>query len=802
MKRAALTALLSAALGAAAEDAPRNCVLASEVCAESGDRVVDGVVVSRDCWRWERTYACDAPSPDADRCRPGRIPDFCRVTGSACADEDADGVCRTETASLLCTDKPEGPGITPEAPRIKVEYSTSGAPSVDPSSGCRITQSTCLEEGARRIPVENLAGEWTEAEACWRRAVVVSCPDASAAESCAKLESAGCIPKGSPVCEVEDASGVCSRWSAVYVCTGDVPEGGDLVPGDPVERPGEGVEDDSECRAKVDDAEGRGLACALLEKVCDEADASGQGCTRWSARYECAIEEADACRALESLAQEGVCRVEGETVCEAEDPAGNCIRRRFVYRCGSELGSEPPEAADYVDRIESGVERPADTCAGHVSNEECRETSSVCIEGPEVRIIDGKPVYRDCWMRERVFTCPTSAEDDCAKIEADARCRLVETRCPEGGRECARPVKVYECRTPEETISAGEVCEGEACIAGVCAPVDDAPDRDFAGAVVSAEIGREASLYGDLSGNEFFAGEVLSCRDRKGAPSCCRSDAVPGTSNSAFSLYLDFGVAAGWEAVKYVGSPYVYDLLSYSDRTSWLLTAIYGNAPSGVYEPNFSFWGVSVAWTESGGFAFEFSPAGFAAAAAMHFYQNYRTCRAEEQKLAMARGERLCRFVGTECEEKVPGLGCITRAHRYVCFNSRLARIIHEEGRAQLNRSWGTADAPDARGFTLEEMERLDFTIMDLREFAADVVLEAQKGGSADLDTVLARTEERLNEILEGKLAHYSKVGTPTGVSRTDARFRSDPLAHPEWGPYSSAQPRGRRPASRLSENR
>ncbi len=57
MKRAALTALLTAALGAAAEDAPRNCVLATEVCAESGERVVDGVVVSRDCWRWERTAA-------------------------------------------------------------------------------------------------------------------------------------------------------------------------------------------------------------------------------------------------------------------------------------------------------------------------------------------------------------------------------------------------------------------------------------------------------------------------------------------------------------------------------------------------------------------------------------------------------------------------------------------------------------------------------------------------------------------------------------------------------------------------
>ena len=90
----------------------------------------------------------------------------------------------------------------------------------------------------------------------------------------------------------------------------------------------------------------------------------------------------------------------------------------------------------------------------------------------------------------------------------------------------------------------GTVCSGEACINGVCAPTDDAADESFGQTIAELEIGRQAGLYGDAVGGRFFSGTVLSCRDRKGASSCCRSEPVPQTSNTAFALYLNFGVSA------------------------------------------------------------------------------------------------------------------------------------------------------------------------------------------------------------------------------------------------------------------
>lgn len=38
--------------------AQRTCTEVSRICADAADRVVNGVVVKRDCWRWEKTFSC------------------------------------------------------------------------------------------------------------------------------------------------------------------------------------------------------------------------------------------------------------------------------------------------------------------------------------------------------------------------------------------------------------------------------------------------------------------------------------------------------------------------------------------------------------------------------------------------------------------------------------------------------------------------------------------------------------------------------------------------------------------------
>ena len=64
---------------------------------------------------------------------------------------------------------------------------------------------------------------------------------------------------------------------------------------------------------------------------------------------------------------------------------------------------------------------------------------------------------------------------------------------------------------------------------------------------------------------------------------------------------------------------------------------------------------------------------------------------------------------------------CIETTETYCCFNSRLSRIINEQGRAQLGRGWGGAQGPDCSGFALTQLQALDFSRMDLTEFYAEI---------------------------------------------------------------------------------
>ena len=61
----------------------------------------------------------------------------------------------------------------------------------------------------------------------------------------------------------------------------------------------------------------------------------------------------------------------------------------------------------------------------------------------------------------------------------------------------------------------------------------------------------------------------------------------------------------------------------------------------------------------------------------------------------------------------------------FCCFNSKLAKVIHEQGRPQLksfaNSPFGSASNPNCRGFTPEEFQNLDFSKIDLSEWYSEI---------------------------------------------------------------------------------
>lgn len=86
-------------------------------------------------------------------------------------------------------------------------------------------------------------------------------------------------------------------------------------------------------------------------------------------------------------------------------------------------------------------------------------------------------------------------------------------------------------------------------------------------------------------------------------------------------------------------------------------------------------------------------------------------CDQEEWDLAENREMGKCHYIGVR--ERKMGF---EKQHVYCCFPTKLSRVIHEEGRKQLQIEWGDAESPICRGFNLSELQQLNFSIMDFSE--------------------------------------------------------------------------------------
>ena len=75
--------------------------------------------------------------------------------------------------------------------------------------------------------------------------------------------------------------------------------------------------------------------------------------------------------------------------------------------------------------------------------------------------------------------------------------------------------------------------------------------------------------------------------------------------------------------------------------------------------------------------------------------------------------------MGTYCSDKFLGV-CLTKKKVYCCFESKLSRILQEQGRRQLRKPWDKPKEEQCEGFTLDEFARLDLSQMDFSEVYAE----------------------------------------------------------------------------------
>lgn len=99
---------------------------------------------------------------------------------------------------------------------------------------------------------------------------------------------------------------------------------------------------------------------------------------------------------------------------------------------------------------------------------------------------------------------------------------------------------------------------------------------------------------------------------------------------------------------------------------------------------------------------------------------NITSCDSEEEALNEAQSELLTIPLGSYCAEKVLGV-CIRKKRSYCVFDSKLARIIQQQGKPQIGKNFGTAKNPNCSAITPEEMQQMDFSQMDFSDFYGDM---------------------------------------------------------------------------------
>ncbi len=307
------------------------------------------------------------------------------------------------------------------------------------------------------------------------------------------------------------------------------------------------------------------------------------------------------------------------------------------------------------ERGYSGSVEDFSACSEPVKKGQCSLESSECVDSePTTRVIDGIPVTQACWTKSNTYKCDSMVSaNDCAELEANAKCRYDHEDCLDDPQEGACKVKnlYYRCKADPASAPAetAYICSGDLyCINGECTKIEREASTEFKDAMVAVQTLGQIKEDFDPDTLTLFNGQQAGChKPIFGLVNCCAgkvSGLIPVATGAA-------ALAGGPVAIAGLATPFLTLFL----------------------------------------------------------------CGAEEKMLDVKDRMGMCHYVDTYCSEKVLGV-CTTRRSTYCCYESKLARILQEQGRPQIGKSWGTGKEPKCQGFTIEEFQQLDLSKMDFTE--------------------------------------------------------------------------------------
>jgi conjugal transfer mating pair stabilization protein TraN len=292
-------------------------------------------------------------------------------------------------------------------------------------------------------------------------------------------------------------------------------------------------------------------------------------------------------------------------------------------------------------------------------------------------------------------------------------CPIQQTACvtdPMGAYSCPLGAG-YACQTP---VGGGTpTCSPNTCTAAGGSGTEDEPVFEDPGAPADGPVDADGNCTGAI---EIFSGRALRCRPaglKTTFSNCCKDKGKivkDGMGSSISSIGTKIAVAKG----VFTGMKAAYTAFRAGETASQAASAGANAIIVGI------------------------DPTSIAISLAVNFMIEVllQGCDQQDMETGMLRGSGMCHEIGSYCSSKILGI-CVQKSRGHCCFNTKLGRIIQEQGRPQLKSfngvGWGTAKKPYCRGFTPEEFQALDFSKMDLSEYYSDIEARAQANIQIDM---------------------------------------------------------------------
>ena len=325
-------------------------------------------------------------------------------------------------------------------------------------------------------------------------------------------------------------------------------------------------------------------------------------------------------------------------------------------------------------------------CGSYEAARNCELSESLCLKTS--LLPDGKTFCED---KKNTYLCASSIAQsaECARLDAEG-CRQSASRCVMRFREhpelpdppgtdlgvCLIRENTYECARSASLCSKKSVaydCDGEIR----CAAGDDCFDADTE---KSTGFPRAASRMVMLSDMEKC---LATTRDGESSAEGYGPIEVDGTTGASADP-IDCADTSGAEVTIFKGKRYRCDL----NLASFVQNCC---SKTGLFKGS---------------------------------------CPESTKELRARRDDaRSCHYVGVH-KKKVLGV-TLKKRKVYCCFNSKMARVIHEQARGQLiqkglwgtaeNGGWGSAKNPRCGGMTASQFQQIDFDAVDFSEIYGDL---------------------------------------------------------------------------------